>query len=61
KRNIWIFAVSEPPCPTQVNLNAEAMRQLLEPGPGREKADKICVNHFLDKVLKNMGDDPDSN
>ncbi|CAG8728782.1 4382_t:CDS:2, partial [Gigaspora margarita] len=62
-----------PPCRTQVNLNTKAMRQLLEvmkhakktlakkPGPGREKADKICVDHFLDKVLKNMGEDPDSN
>ncbi|KAF0527529.1 hypothetical protein F8M41_013578 [Gigaspora margarita] len=49
------------------------MRQLLEvmkhakktlaknPGPGREKADKICVDHFLDEVLKNMSDDPDPN
>ncbi|KAF0555163.1 hypothetical protein F8M41_017928 [Gigaspora margarita] len=32
-----------------------------KPGPGREKADKICVDHFLDEVLKNMGDDPDPN
>ncbi|KAF0543806.1 hypothetical protein F8M41_003299 [Gigaspora margarita] len=32
-----------------------------KPGPGREKADKICVDHFLDEVLKNMGDDSDPN
>ncbi|KAF0491438.1 hypothetical protein F8M41_021817 [Gigaspora margarita] len=62
-----------PPCSTQVDLNTEAIRQLLEvikhakktlakkPGPGREKADKIRVDHFLDKVLKNMDEDPDPN
>ncbi|CAG8848302.1 35035_t:CDS:1, partial [Gigaspora margarita] len=55
------------------DLNTEAMRQLLEvmkhakktlakkPSPRREKADKIHVDHFLDEVLKNMGDDPDPN
>ncbi|CAG8856074.1 26058_t:CDS:1, partial [Gigaspora margarita] len=32
-----------------------------KPSPGREKADKIYVDHFLDEVLKNMGDDPDPN
>ncbi|CAG8833219.1 7658_t:CDS:2, partial [Gigaspora margarita] len=32
-----------------------------KPGPGREKADKIHVDHFLDKVLKNMDDDPNPN
>ncbi|KAF0530595.1 hypothetical protein F8M41_012083 [Gigaspora margarita] len=49
------------------------MRQLLEVmkhakktlakkhGPGREKADKIRVDHFLDEVLKNMGKDSDPN
>ncbi|CAG8849430.1 25020_t:CDS:1, partial [Gigaspora margarita] len=73
KRNIWIFAVPEPPCPTQVDLNTEAIRQLLEimkhakktlakkPDPGREKADKIHVDHFLDEVLKKMGNNPDPN
>ncbi|KAF0551150.1 hypothetical protein F8M41_023568 [Gigaspora margarita] len=62
-----------PPCPTQVDLNTESIKQLLEvmkhakktlakkPGSGREKANKICVDHFLDEVLKNMGDDPDPN
>ncbi|CAG8852214.1 27185_t:CDS:1, partial [Gigaspora margarita] len=60
-------------CPTQVDLNTKAIRQLLEvmkyakktlakkPGPGSEKADKIRVDHFLDEVLKNMGDNPDPN
>ncbi|CAG8581150.1 17090_t:CDS:2 [Gigaspora margarita] len=49
------------------------MRQLLEvmkhakktlvkkPGSGREKADKIHIDYFLNEVLKNMGDDSDSN
>ncbi|CAG8784289.1 10510_t:CDS:1, partial [Gigaspora margarita] len=32
-----------------------------KPSPKREKADKICVDHFLDEVLKNMGNDPDPN
>ncbi|KAF0436887.1 hypothetical protein F8M41_004625 [Gigaspora margarita] len=32
-----------------------------KPGPAREKADKICVDYFLDEVLKNMGNDPDPN
>ncbi|KAF0542996.1 hypothetical protein F8M41_004191 [Gigaspora margarita] len=32
-----------------------------KPGPGREKADKIYIDHFLDEVLKNMGDDSDPN
>ncbi|KAF0516137.1 hypothetical protein F8M41_017155 [Gigaspora margarita] len=32
-----------------------------KPGPGREKANKIHVDHFLDEVLKNMDDDPDPN
>ncbi|CAG8837450.1 39000_t:CDS:1, partial [Gigaspora margarita] len=62
-----------PPCPTQVDLNTKAIKQLLEimkhakktltkkPGPGREKTDKIHVDHFLDKVLKNMSNDPDPN
>ncbi|CAG8854063.1 35148_t:CDS:1, partial [Gigaspora margarita] len=62
-----------PLCPTQVDPNTEAIRQLLEvmkhvkktlakkPGPGREKADKIRVDCFLDEVLKNIGDDPDPN
>ncbi|CAG8796830.1 7694_t:CDS:1, partial [Gigaspora rosea] len=61
------------PCPTQVDPNTEAIRQLLEvmkhakktlakkPGPEREKAVKIRVDHFLDEVLKNMSDDPDPN
>ncbi|CAG8843151.1 6854_t:CDS:2, partial [Gigaspora margarita] len=56
-----------------VDLNTEAIRQLLEvikhakktlakkPGQGREKADKIHVNHFLANVLKNMGDNSDPN
>ncbi|CAG8852680.1 42230_t:CDS:1, partial [Gigaspora margarita] len=62
-----------PSCPTQVDPNTEAIRQLLEilkhakkilakkPGPEREKADKICIDHFLNEVLKNMDNDPDSN
>ncbi|CAG8842278.1 14057_t:CDS:1, partial [Gigaspora margarita] len=62
-----------PFCPTQVDPNTEAIRQLLEvmkyakktlakkPGPEKEKADKIHVDHFLDKALKNIGDDSDPN
>ncbi|CAG8850954.1 33846_t:CDS:1, partial [Gigaspora margarita] len=57
------------PCPTQVDPNTEAIRQLLEvmkhakkslakkPGPGRKKANKI----YVDEVLKNMDDNPDPN
>ncbi|CAG8842111.1 29181_t:CDS:1, partial [Gigaspora margarita] len=30
-----------------------------EPGPAKKKADKIHIDRFLDKVLENMGDDPD--
>ncbi|CAG8823191.1 37663_t:CDS:2, partial [Gigaspora margarita] len=71
--NIWIFAVPEPPLPTQVDPNTEAIRQLLEvmkhakktlakkPGPEREKADKIRIDYFLYEVLKNIGDDSDPN
>ncbi|KAF0469873.1 hypothetical protein F8M41_025472 [Gigaspora margarita] len=55
-----------PPCPTQVDLNTEAIRQLLKvikhakktlakkSSPEREKANKIRVDHFLDEVLKNI-------
>ncbi|KAF0428471.1 hypothetical protein F8M41_005850 [Gigaspora margarita] len=62
-----------PSCPTQIDPNTEAIRQLLEvikhakktlakkPGPGREKADKIHVDHFLDEVLKNMNNNSEPN
>ncbi|KAF0335169.1 hypothetical protein F8M41_016698 [Gigaspora margarita] len=62
-----------PSCSTQVDPNTEAIRQLLEvmkyakktlakkSGSGREKADKIHIDHFLNEVLKNMGDDPNPN
>ncbi|CAG8846138.1 12332_t:CDS:1, partial [Gigaspora margarita] len=62
-----------PSCSTQVDPNTEVIRQLLEvmkhakktlakkPGSGREKADKIRVDHFLDEVLKNMGNNSDPN
>ncbi|CAG8808453.1 11659_t:CDS:2, partial [Gigaspora margarita] len=62
-----------PPCSIQVDPNTKAIRQLLEvikhakktlakkPGSGREKADKIHIDHFLDEVLKNIGDDSDPN
>ncbi|CAG8850836.1 36106_t:CDS:1, partial [Gigaspora margarita] len=31
-----------------------------EPGSAKKKADKIYIDHFLDEVLENIGNDPDS-
>ncbi|CAG8857380.1 38277_t:CDS:1, partial [Gigaspora margarita] len=54
---------------SQVDSNTEAIRQFIEiikrakktlakkPGPGKEKADKIHIDQFLNNLVK---DDPDS-
>ncbi|KAF0435108.1 hypothetical protein F8M41_004821 [Gigaspora margarita] len=56
---------------SQVDSNTKTIRQFIEimkqakktlakkPGPGKEKADKIHIDRFLDEVLENIGDNPD--
>ncbi|KAF0465102.1 hypothetical protein F8M41_026325 [Gigaspora margarita] len=57
---------------SQIDPNTKAIKQFVEimkwskktldkePGPTEKKADKIHIDCFLDEVLENMSDDPDS-